>query len=199
MHTITFSSMTCKKNRISQTVKLNSLERCVILWSKKKFKCCPLFHALLVVWWFPAEKWNPCIQHWLAMTNKKLCFSSYTKLAKEQSVKQIKAILKFNFPFIGCQVFFPMLFTEGNNLNKSEKHWSKIRNNTFSVAVSNFIFEARVLSQNISIAESYRIIHTLAFHIPGNVQAYVQSLVERGDWNRGILFLGTVSDLCHLE
>lgn len=79
---------------------------------------------------------------------------------------------------------------------KFEEACNKIRNHTFSVVkpVSHFIFQIN-LSQKISIAENYTIKHTLHFLISGNMQAYVQSLVERGDWNRGILFLGTVSDL----
>ena len=157
MHTITFCPTNCMKNRISQTVKLNSLERYVSLRErleqKKKIEHCLFFHALFVVCWPLMQKWNPCIQHRLAMANKKLYFSSYSKTGKNQRIKQTKAIFKFNFSLkisslltlslsFCHQVFFPVFFTQGNNLAKFEKPWSKIRNHTFSVAkaVSYLIF-----------------------------------------------------------
>lgn len=143
MHTITFSSMVCMKNRISQTVKLNSLERC---YSKEKAgaeRKLSAAHFPMHSWWFGDFQYRRGILAfsigWQWPTNSFVSPAIQNQTKKEESNK-LKLFWNLIVPFIGCQVFFPMLFTEGNNLAKFEKPWSKIRNHTFSVAVSNFIF-----------------------------------------------------------
>lgn len=104
-------------------------------------------------------------------------------------------------PSVHHQAFVPVFCTQGNDLAKFEKPWSSIRKPTVGAAqaVSQLIPAQQVPSQKISTAERHRVKHTPDFHTASNAQAYVQSSVDRGDWNRGILFLGTVSDLYHLE